>query len=403
MLNLALRKPALQSSFSRYSIGHTVADDAKGGNNGHLSGQYGFHTKTERDPWWQVDLEDSFQVHRVVIFNRADQAERLKHFSVLGSSDGKEWKVLFRKTDDHVFGRDGEPYTAEIADQPLVRFVRVRLDGQAPLHFRECQVFGVHPDPKVRAEMEQAKAEAEERRNSVPPGRQGRIVEIGGFAIFVDDENNYDRSIIAALERGDYDCTERQLVGQLVTHGDRVIDVGTAIGVVAMTAASAAGGESVLTLDANFDITNDAQDNFKRNGLEAIRCQVGILRNRQAINHPQQAKAYYIDKAFWASHPNAPATDHDARKTAQVPILCLEDIIDNHRATVLTCDLGGGEVELLRHADLSCIRLIILKTHYCPAGEAAIDDMVGQLILSGFSLHLDMSHHGVLVLCRHRT
>ena len=67
MLNLALRNPALQSSFLRYSVGRTVAENAKGGNNGHLLCQNGFHTKTERDPWWQVDLEDSFHVHRVVI------------------------------------------------------------------------------------------------------------------------------------------------------------------------------------------------------------------------------------------------------------------------------------------------------------------------------------------------
>jgi hypothetical protein len=86
----------------------------------------------------------------------------------------------------------------------------------------------------------------------------------------------------------------------------------------------------------------------------------------------------------------------------QVPILCLEDKIESHRATVLTCDLGGGEVELLCQSDLSRIRLIILKTHYRPAGGAAIEELVGQLILSGFSLHLGASHNGVLVLRRHR-
>jgi|HubBroStandDraft_6_1064221.scaffolds.fasta_scaffold4457025_1 hypothetical protein len=50
MLNLALRKPALQSSVSSYSIGRTLAEDAKGGNNEYLPNHYGFHTATERDP-----------------------------------------------------------------------------------------------------------------------------------------------------------------------------------------------------------------------------------------------------------------------------------------------------------------------------------------------------------------
>ena len=56
-----------------------------------------------------MDLEDSFLVHQVVILNRSDHTERLKHFNVIGSPFGREWQELFRKTDDHVFGSDGEP------------------------------------------------------------------------------------------------------------------------------------------------------------------------------------------------------------------------------------------------------------------------------------------------------
>lgn len=126
VVNLALGKPALQSSVSQYSIGSTAAEDARGANNGSLSCRYGFHTATEVDPWWQVDLEDSFLVYRVVIFNRMDLADRLRHFSVLGSDDGRGWKALFRRTDDHAFGRGGEPYSAKI-DGELIRFVRHTL------------------------------------------------------------------------------------------------------------------------------------------------------------------------------------------------------------------------------------------------------------------------------------
>jgi hypothetical protein len=273
--NLALRKPALQSSVSSYSIGSTAAEDANGGNNGHFGCLYGFHTRTEHDPWWQVDLEDSYLIRRVVIFNRRDQAARLKRFTLLGSRDGREWEELFRKSDDHVFGSDNEPFRVEIDGERLARFIRVRLDGEAPLHFKECQVFGEHPDPAIRARMRKQEARAKQRRGYIRDGRRGRVLEIGGFAVFVDDEN-YDKRIVAALKQGDYEATERNLASHLVTHVDRVIDLGTGIGLVAMTCATIVGPENVLTFDANPDIASDARDNFERNGLQGIRRISGI-------------------------------------------------------------------------------------------------------------------------------
>jgi FkbM family methyltransferase len=398
-LNLALRKPACQSSVSRYSLGATPGEDARGGNNGHTSGRYGFHTATERDPWWQVDLEDVFLLRRVVIFNRREQAERLKRFTLLGSRDGRDWEELFRKTDDRVFGSSGEPFTAEIDGERLARFVRVRLDGEAPLHFNECQVFGEHPDPVIHARMREEEAQAEKLRSYIPDGRRGRIIEIGGLAVFVDEEN-YDASIIAALERGDYEGPERHLVSQAVTQVDRILELGTAIGVMSMTAARIVGPENVVTFDANPDIANDARDNFRRNGLEAIRSQVGIMRNRQMITDPHETVPFYIHKVFLASRLNAWAADSNIVKTVEIPISCLEDTIADHGATVLICDIEGGEVELLGNADLSGIRLIILEAHYAEAGEAATDDLVRRLIGSGFSLDLDLSHTRYLVLRR---
>jgi len=398
--NLALRKPAFQSSVSRYSIGSTRSEDAKGGNNGHTGGLYGFHTETERNPWWQVDLEDPFLIRRVVIFNRREQAERLKWFTVLGSRDGREWEELFRKTDDHVFGVSSEPFAAEIVGERVARFLRVRLDGHAPLHFIECQVFGEHPDPTHREAMREEEAQAEQVRGWIRDGRRGRVIEIGGFAVFVDDKN-YDKNIITALERGDYERGERYIVSQLVTHVDRVIEAGAGIGAVSMTAARIAGAENVLAFEANPDIADDARDNFKRNGFDAIRSKVGILRNRQMFSDPHETVNFYVHKAYWASRLNASPTDSDIVRTVQIPVFCLEDAIRDHHATVLILDIEGAEVELLGHADLSSIRLIIMETHYWVVGEVATDEMVRQLILSGFSIHLGVSYGRLLALRRH--
>lgn len=172
MINLALNKPATQSSVSEWSHSRVAEQDARGANDGKISRDMGFHTDIEQDPWWQVDLEGEFLIRKVVIFNRQIQAHRLKYFSLLGSLDGHQWKRMFRKTDGTVFGgTDDRPYVAEIdGDQPA-RFVRVRLDRYEYLHFNECQIFGDPFDAEARQRIIEEKA-----RREYPKTRLGIIV-----------------------------------------------------------------------------------------------------------------------------------------------------------------------------------------------------------------------------------
>ncbi len=152
MRNLALAKPATQSSLSPWSNRDTVSLDAQGAVDGELAVDYGFHTSEEKDPWWQVDLQAPFLVEEVRIYNRQHCAHRLSFFSLLFSVDGIDWHVAFRKRDDSVFGETGPaPYVVRLDGGEPARFVRVRLDGNQPLHFVECEVLGTDlaADPSI--------------------------------------------------------------------------------------------------------------------------------------------------------------------------------------------------------------------------------------------------------------
>ncbi|TPI63538.1 FkbM family methyltransferase [Mesorhizobium sp. B3-1-7] len=396
MINLAINKPATQSSTSEWSFSPHPEQDARGGNDGKISGEMGFHTKTETDPWWQVDLGSEFLIRQVVIYNRQHQAHRLRHFSLLGSIDEEHWRIFYRKIDSGVFGdSDGLPYVANISGDHIARFVRVRLDGYECLHFSECQIFGDPLDQATRARL----TDEERENNRIPIGRDGYFMGVGGFDIFVDTEN-YSETIIDALRRNYYEGRERQLTADLVHPSDRVIEVGTAIGLVAMTAALIVRAENVLTFDANPKILDDARQNFRRNGLSKIKSRNGVLKNRQKILGAGETVEFYIDKSFWASRLDATSTEPSIVDKVRIPVYCLEDEVRDHSANVLICDIEGGEVELLEAADLSGIRLIIMETHYAVSGEAATDAMMRKLIVEGFSLHLGHSAHQFVVLRR---
>jgi FkbM family methyltransferase len=394
MDNLALNRPALQSSTSTWSTNPKPEIDARVANNGDLMSPAFFHTALESNPWWQVDLEDEFLIERIVLYNRLDIKSRLKHFSVLRSHDGKEWFEFFRKTDDEVFAL----YPVSVSEPCLARYVRIRLNGEGVLHFRECQVYGRRAAPAVQARVLAEDERLAQERNAPPEGRRGHFTQIGGFSVFVD-QDRYSETIRKSLTEGHYEGRERKLVGEFLRPDDRVLEVGTAIGVVSMTAASIVGATNVATFDANPAIVSDAQENFRRNGLQAIASHVGILACRRKFIENRTAE-FYISKDFWASRLNATPTSHDIVRSETVPIRCLEREIAAHEANVLICDIEGGEVQLLTGADLSGIRLIILETHYWAAGEAPTDAMIRDLIMQGFALHLGASGSHVLVLRR---
>jgi FkbM family methyltransferase len=401
LVNLALNKPAAQSSTSQWSKSPVAAEDARGANNGNISCEMGFHTDREDEPWWQVDLEGSYLIRKVVIFNRQEEAARLKHFSLFRSLDGTHWKRFFRKIDSTVFGDDADnrPYVAETAGNEPARFLRVRLDGHNYLHFKECQVFGDPLDPIALRRCMEEEARAEHERLELPDGRSGHMADVGGFTVFVDNDC-YAPNIVFSLDRGLYEGGERQLTAELIRPTDRVIEAGTAIGVVSMTAAAIVGAESVLTFDANPEIVEDARQNFRRNGFCGIKSRIGVLKNRSMISRPDEIINFHIDAAFWTSRLDVSAATTGIVKTIQIPVFCLEDEICSHAANVLICDIEGGEADLLTQADLSGIRLIIMETHYWSAGEGPIDSMMNKLIREGFCLHLGYSGHHMVVLRR---
>ena len=394
MINIALNRPATQSSTSSWSTSSTREVDARVANNGDTHSARWFHTSREFRPWWQVDLEDFFLVRRVVIHNRLDARERLKRFSILRSTDGRNWFEVFEKTDNST----PSEFSVEIGGRCLARFIRIRMNGTECLHFRECQIFG---DQAASSEQEQlfvSDSQALEQRYVVPPGRSGHFCNIGGFEIFVDDLN-YGDQIKRSLDTGRYEGRERQLTSEFILPTDRAIEVGTAIGVVSMTAASIVGAAAVTTYDANPAILADARDNFRRNGLDQIKSFPAILANRQNFK-PNSTIDFNVSENFWASRLDAGSNTNDIVRTVTIPIRCLEDEIEVNSANVLICDIEGGEVKLLSGADLSSIRMIIMETHYWATGEAATDAMIRELINSGFSLHLGASGGHVSVLRR---
>ncbi len=139
-----VREPALTDKAAGISrSGVTAAEDAAGAVDGVKNGKWGFHTSSEKAPWWQVDLGKPVTLGRAVIYNRCDEgcAGRLKHFRLLVSDDGKAWKEAYRHDGSLVGGVGlGKPLSVDLAGR-RGRFLRLRLDGGGFLHLDEVEVY----------------------------------------------------------------------------------------------------------------------------------------------------------------------------------------------------------------------------------------------------------------------
>jgi hypothetical protein len=141
--NRALNRPATQSSVSEWSNDPTPEADARGANNGRITGRAGFHTALEDSPWWQVDLGAAFAVERVVVYNRMDLRERCTRLSISGSADGDAWTLRGAKLDGALFGGlDGKPYVFHFSPPFTARFIRLTLIGEDFLHLDEIEIYG---------------------------------------------------------------------------------------------------------------------------------------------------------------------------------------------------------------------------------------------------------------------
>jgi len=117
-------------------------DDAAGGCDGIKNGGFGFHTNENDKPWWQVDLQEVFELDRVLVYNRCQVSERAARLCVLLSGNGKQWRTVY-KHDGTVFRghSDNKPLSVNVRGEKA-RYVRIQLPERTWLHLDEVEVYG---------------------------------------------------------------------------------------------------------------------------------------------------------------------------------------------------------------------------------------------------------------------
>lgn len=171
--NVALHKPARQSS--EYGAGAAPASLAVDGiTDGNFSIGSVTHTAEgpdggSTDPWWEVDLQDAYELSDLILHKRADCClDRWAEFSILvRSSADEDWRQIYQERTEQpkkkgffvLKGSTRPPaplLTLSSAggyfkDQPPVRYIRIQMAGEGRvLSIAELQAFGAEAGTRAR-------------------------------------------------------------------------------------------------------------------------------------------------------------------------------------------------------------------------------------------------------------
>lgn len=200
-----------------------------------------------------------------------------------------------------------------------------------------------------------------------------KVTTLDGLRLICDTAKVH-RAVATAIIKGSYEAPERVLVRAALRAGDKVVEVGTGVGVVSLLCNRLAGAGNVLSYEANTALEPVIRENFALNGLEPR------LRLRAVTLDGAPITFYRNDNVVSSS-----IYDRGLKaQTITVESDPIDRVLADEGADVLVMDVEGAEIDLLGRTNLTGLREIIVELHPHIVGEAATEAMIAGICAQGF-------------------
>ena len=213
-------------------------------------------------------------------------------------------------------------------------------------------------------------------------------VDLGGLTLSLP-RDLISPTVALPILTGRYEAAEIAAATQGLHPEDRVLELGTGIGLVALSLWRAQPDAPILTVEANPELTPLIRENFAQNG-----CPAELVEGIAALD--DGSAPFHLAPDFWASSTRAGPDSHPVTR----PTVDVNRLIATHRPTILLMDIEGGELQLLPGLDLSGLRRLIIEFHPEHGPAAPISTCIAGLLAQGFTYDLAASTPRVLVFDR---
>jgi FkbM family methyltransferase len=182
--------------------------------------------------------------------------------------------------------------------------------------------------------------------------------------------------IWSALSNGTYEAKEARWVLKCVRPHDRVLELGTGLGVVASLIAGIEGVH-VWAFEASPSSVQLARRVIEANNLDNVTLSQGIL----AAGPPREF-VFYLRRDLWMSSLIEHQGPYD--ETLTITSTNIDHFVSQQQIDVIVMDIEGAERDLLVHAELPGVDRIFLELHDHLYGLAGVRDITRALAAKGF-------------------
>lgn len=190
-------------------------------------------------------------------------------------------------------------------------------------------------------------------------------------------ETDVSAVIWHSILSGEYEAKEARSVRSLLRPGDRVLELGTGLGIIT-TIMAKTSGVRIWSFDANPEVIALARRVLDANDIQNVVLEHGLLTAGRAEDH-----VFYVRPDFWMSsmiEEQGPYQTTIPLKSANV-----DDFITKESVNVLVMDIEGAERELLSHARLAGVDRVFLELHDHLYGLAGVRNIFAAMDRLGFS------------------
>lgn len=163
-------------------------------------------------------------------------------------------------------------------------------------------------------------------------------------------------AILDQLKSHLYEAHEIKGLQAVIRPADKVLELGTGLGIITSLAARQAKNGHVLSFEANHDLIEDARNLIRLNGISNVEIRHGVL-----VKDPCAAEQTFHLAESFAESSLRPMSK--SMRKINVPTHDLAPVLTAFQPDVLICDIEGAEAELLPQVDLATIRAAVVELH----------------------------------------
>ncbi|WP_170334511.1 FkbM family methyltransferase [Ruegeria arenilitoris] len=158
------------------------------------------------------------------------------------------------------------------------------------------------------------------------------------------------------MRLGNYEVGECDAARKFIRKGDRVLDLGAGIGLVASAVSKIEGVERIVSVEANPELLEVIRETHKINGIDTVELRHGIASRVAAEQVP-----FYLRGHFWSSSMEPDSRPY--KEVVPITAFAMNDLIEEIDPTVIIADIEGGELEIFDGLTLDNVRTVIIELH----------------------------------------